>query len=83
LIDPATVTSLYKVTDEIGCIMLGYQGDSKYFLNYLRYYSSKFKYDNGYEIPVHVLAGKLSLLLQQLSQYVGYRTPCTSKEFFS
>lgn len=78
LIDPATVTSFYKVTNTIGCVMLGYQGDNKSLIQRLRYEASNFKYENGYDIPVHVLAGKLSSFEQLISQYAAYRTFCTS-----
>lgn len=47
-------------------------------LNRLRYEANEFKYDNGYDIPVHVLASKLSNFEQLVSQYAFYRTVCTS-----
>ena len=47
-------------------------------LTRLRYEADNFKYENGYEIPIHVLAGKLSSLAQLISQYAFYRTLCTS-----
>ncbi len=47
-------------------------------LTRLRSEANNFKYENGYNIPVHVLAGKLSKFGQLISQYAFYRTPCTS-----
>ena len=44
----------------------------------LRYEAINFKYENGYNIPVHVLAGKLSNFAQLISQYAFYRTVCTT-----
>lgn len=83
---------MFKVTDTILCVMLGSNskarerkcvGDSKMILTRMRQEASRFKFDNGYNIPVHVLAGKLSNFCQIVSQYAFYRTPCTSTDLFT
>lgn len=47
----------------------------------MRSEAHNFKYENGYNIPVHVLAGKLSKFCQLISQLAFYRTPCVSTDY--
>lgn len=50
-------------------------------LNRMRYEANNFKYENGYDVPVHVLATKMSSFAQLISQYAFYRTICTSNSY--
>lgn len=72
------VTSLYKITPEIGCLALGRVPDCKNFVARARQAAAKFKNKNGYNIPVHVLAEKIGKIHQLFTQNAGLRlAACT------
>lgn len=78
LIDPASMTSFAKITDTIGALLMGYQSDATFLVARLRMEANEFKLENGYEIPIHVLASKLSQLGNYFSQLAMIRTLCVT-----
>lgn len=73
LIDPTSVTSIYRITDDIGCLMIGAIPDIKSQVNRLRYEANEFKYNYGYSCPVHVLANRMADLQQVFTQEASSR----------
>jgi 20S proteasome subunit alpha 1 len=63
LIVPSSVTNIFNISDTCGCVAVGNMNDAKFIIQWLRQSSSQFKFKNGYEMPVHVLASSLGMYL--------------------
>jgi 20S proteasome subunit alpha 1 len=48
LIDPASVTHMYRLTPQLGCVMTGLSADGKALVVKARQEAAEFKFDNGY-----------------------------------
>lgn len=68
-----SITHVFKITDNIGCVMTGLIADARGKVQRARYEAAKFQFDNGYEIPVAFLAKKMADLAQLFTQYAGMR----------
>lgn len=73
LIDPSCVTSIYRVTDTIGCLMLGLLPDIRSQIERLRYEANEFRFANGYAMPVHALAQRIADICQVYTQEASNR----------
>lgn len=73
LIDPTSLTSLYRITDTIGCLMVGNLPDIRAQVERLRYEANEFKFQNGYSMPVHVLARRIADICQVYTQEASSR----------
>lgn len=73
LIDPSSVTHMYKISENIGCVMTGRQADSVAQVKRVRYEASQFKYKFGYEVPIDQLARRLGDINQLFTQQPGIR----------
>lgn len=73
LIDPSSITSIYKITDSIGCLMLGLLPDIRSQVERIRYEANEFKFNNGYPMPVHVLTGRIADIAQVATQRASQR----------
>lgn len=73
LLDPTSITHIFKVTDKIGCVCNGLIADAKSLVTRARYEAAEFAYKNGYDVPVHLLARRLADNAQIYTQHAFTR----------
>lgn len=56
LIVPDSVSNVFAISDSRGAVIVGNMNDARFIVTWLRNCAASFKFKNGYEIPVHVLA---------------------------
>ncbi len=74
LVDAASVTHLFKVTDTIGAVMTGVLPDSISSIAKARQFANEFQFANGFPIPVAYLAKKMADENQIYTQAAYKRT---------
>lgn len=73
LVDPSSITHLFKVTDTIGCASTGLIADTRAQLTRSRHEAANFKYKNGFGIPVENLAKRVANMSQLYTQHAFMR----------
>mmetsp|Transcript_27851 Transcript_27851/g.26687 ORF Transcript_27851/g.26687 Transcript_27851/m.26687 type:complete len:245 (+) Transcript_27851:160-894(+) len=73
LVDPTSMTSIYKITDTIGCLMIGLLPDIRAQIERIRYEANEFKFNNGYSMPVHALSQRVADICQVYTQEASSR----------
>jgi 20S proteasome subunit alpha 1 len=73
LMEPSSVTHLFKLTPKVGCCVTGSMADSKSMVTKARYEAGRWAFDNGYPIPVSVLARRMADLAQVNTQAAASR----------
>jgi len=68
LVDPTSVTRLFKITENIGCVAVGLIADARSAVQRTRHEAAEFKYLNGYEVPPSYLAKRVADSAQVFTQ---------------
>lgn len=73
LIDPKSVTHLYKITKYIGVLVTGMMADAKSLVTKARSTAADFRFTYGYEVPVDYLAKQMADQAQVYTQHAYMR----------
>ncbi|KTW28749.1 proteasome core particle subunit alpha 1 [Pneumocystis jirovecii RU7] len=73
LVDPESVTYIFRITENIGCLVTGQISDARASVNRARSEAADFRYKYGYEIPVDVLAKRIANINQVCTQRAAMR----------
>lgn len=71
LIDPSSVSHIFKLSPSVGCVMTGSIADSRAWVTRARGEAAEFRYKYGYEMPCDVLAKRLANISQVYTQRVS------------
>jgi len=70
LIDPSSVSYVFKLSPSVGCVMTGPIPDARNMVSRARQEAGEFRYKYGYEMPCDVLAKRMANLSQVYTQRV-------------
>lgn len=68
LIDPSSLTNIFRITDNIGVLCIGSLPDIKAQVDRIRYEANDFAYNNGFTMPTHALAKRIADICQVYTQ---------------
>merc|ERR1711907_36175 len=72
-LDGTSVSSLYKISDTIGCAIIGTPGDSRYQCQKARQECHEFRHKFAYDVPVSYLARRMGDIAQIYTQHAYMR----------
>mmetsp|Transcript_9562 Transcript_9562/g.15684 ORF Transcript_9562/g.15684 Transcript_9562/m.15684 type:complete len:247 (+) Transcript_9562:70-810(+) len=73
LLDPISVTNMFRITDNIGAVETGMIADAKAQVQKARQEAAEFRFKFGYEIPVEYLAKRVADMAQVYTQHAYMR----------
>lgn len=68
LIDPSSVSHVFKISPSVGCVVTGSIADGRASINRARSEAAEFRYKFGYEMPCDVLSKRLANISQVYTQ---------------
>jgi len=73
LLDPTSVTHLFKITETLGCVVTGMIADARSQVVRARHEAAEFKYKNAYDVPVDYMAKRIADVAQVYTQHAFMR----------
>lgn len=73
LIDPSSLTNIFRITDNIGVLCIGSLPDIKAQVDRIRYEANDFAFNNGFTMPTHALAKRIADICQVYTQEASSR----------
>eukprot|EP00461_Guttulinopsis_vulgaris_P000168 UN00168 len=73
LIDPTSITSMYRLTKHNGVLMTGLAPDARSAVTRARHEAVNFQYENGYEMPIKQLVERMADVAQLYTQQAFMR----------
>ncbi|KAI4113963.1 MAG: hypothetical protein LQ345_005163 [Seirophora villosa] len=83
LIDPSSVSHIFKLSPSVGCVMTGSIADARASASRAISEAAEFMYKNGYEMPCDVLAKRLANINQVYTQRAAMRPLGVSQTLIS
>ncbi|KAI4137200.1 MAG: hypothetical protein L6R39_007419 [Caloplaca ligustica] len=83
LIDPSSVSHIFKLSPSVGCVMTGSIADGRASASRAIGEAAEFMYKNGYEMPCDVLAKRLANINQVYTQRAAMRPLGVSQTLIS
>lgn len=71
LIDPSSVSHIFRLSPSVGCVMTGSIADARASVSRARGEAAEFRYKYGYEMPCDVLAKRIANISQVYTQRVS------------
>lgn len=73
LLVSSSMTRLFRISKTIGAVITGMLADSRAHAQRASQEAAKFKHENGYDMPVHVLAKRMADIAQVYTQHAFMR----------
>jgi 20S proteasome subunit alpha 1 len=73
LYDPDSITHVYKLTRNLGCVMTGLEPDARHQVTRARMEAGEWRYKYGYEIPADMLSKRMATINQVNTQEPSMR----------